>query len=148
MYQICRHIMSSGARCASPSLQGTPYCYYHTRQHKVVKTRPAPADGQLQLPILEDRSAVQLALSQVLSALASEKLDPKRAGLFLYGLQIASQNVERQYDIVPITAVQSMTHDADGEELAPEQRFCERPEDCVACREKEHCRHYLPTRRR
>ncbi len=48
------------------------------------------------MPELEDRTSIQLALQEILSLLASNNLDPKRAGLLLYGLQIASSNLPRQ----------------------------------------------------
>jgi hypothetical protein len=99
--------------------------------------------GALILPALEDRSSIQIALSQVLAALASEKLDPRRAGLFLYGLQIASQNVPEQV-IFPGDTVKSTTQTSEGEELAPETEVCERPDDCVDCPKKDECNDYKP----
>jgi hypothetical protein len=42
---------------------------------------------------LEDRASIQLSIAEVLSRLAANDLDPKRAGLLLYGLQIASCNL-------------------------------------------------------
>lgn len=143
MYQECRHIMPNGVRCHSPALRGTYYCYFHTRLHRLAAQGSGSAEP-LNLHVLEDRSAIQLALSQVLNALGSSKLDPRRAGLFLYGLQIASQNVERNVDIVPRTAVPSLTLTSDGEELAPEKSVCEPPEDCSTCDDRDDCEDYEP----
>src|SRR5207237_850244 len=42
-----------------------------------------------------DASSVQVALMQVLRGLARQQWDPRRAGLILYALQIASQNVKQ-----------------------------------------------------
>lgn len=54
----------------------------------------APAGGaQLCLPAIEDNASIQLALIEVLHALAAGQLDTRRASLLLYGLQVASQNV-------------------------------------------------------
>ena len=93
MSHECRHIMPYGAKCHAPALRGKPYCYFHTRLHRFAAEPPIAPDGALRLPILEDRSAIQIALAQVLDALCSFRLDPRRAGLLLYALQIASQNV-------------------------------------------------------
>jgi hypothetical protein len=48
---------------------------------------------RLQLPVLEDMHAVQIALTQVLDGLADDRIDPKRAGLMLYALQQAATNL-------------------------------------------------------
>ena len=119
MFNLCRHIMPSGAKCHTPALRGKPYCYFHTRLHKFTAAPPIEVDGNLRLGVLEDRSAVQIAVAQVLDALYSGRLDPRRAGLSLYGIQIVSQNVERNPLIIPVRTVESITHTDTGEELAP-----------------------------
>ncbi len=140
MYFECRHIMHNGARCHSPALRGKDYCYYHSHLHKRAKSSSArAADDPLSLPFLEDRSAIQVAVSQILDALGSAKLDPQRAGLLLYGLQIASQNVERNQDILPFKAVESISHSSEGDELAPELRICESSDDCSTCNQRITC---------
>ena len=156
MYFECRHIMPNGARCHSPALRDKNYCYYHTRLHRLaIPPKPAPANTPaatptpvipepLKLPILEDRSAIQVALSQVLDALGSSKIDPRRAGLFLYALQLASQNVERKQDILPFKAVQSVTLTPDGDELAPQLRICEPSDKCSTCDDRENCKEFDP----
>jgi hypothetical protein len=52
------------------------------------------------LPRLEDRHAIQVALSLIITALAQQRIDPKRAALLFYGLQIASTNA-RQLNPIP-----------------------------------------------
>ncbi len=95
----CRHIFTDGHRCGSPCLRSQDLCFYHHTAH----TRPPVPTVDLSqgehlaspftLPIPEDRSAIQQAIGEVLSRLASNQLDPRRAGLLLYGLQIASLNL-------------------------------------------------------
>ena len=97
MSHKCRHIMPNGAKCHAPALRGKPYCYFHTRLHRFAAEPPIPPTDP-PAPLLEDRSAIQIALAQVLDALCSSRIDPRRAGLFLYALQIASQNVARNLD--------------------------------------------------
>ena len=141
MYFECRHIKSNGSRCKSPALRGKPYCYFHARLHGPINS-PAPDGQTLELPLLEDRTSIQVALTRILSELGSAKLDTRRAGLFLYGLQIASQNVEREGDILPYDAVESITLTEDGDELAPEKRVCDSNDRCFNCRERNTCENF------
>lgn len=56
----------------------------------------AAAGGQpspLLLPTIEDHASIQLALIEVLHALAANEIETRRASLLLYGLQVAAQNV-------------------------------------------------------
>jgi hypothetical protein len=99
MYNECRHIFTSGKKCQSPALSDQNFCYFHSNTRK----RPAPANQPYQpyvepkeralaLPPLEDADAIQLALSDVILALAANRIDPRRARILIYGLQVASQN--------------------------------------------------------
>jgi hypothetical protein len=73
----------------------------------------------LDLPPLEDAVSIQLALIDVLQALAVNQLDTKRAGLLLYGLQVASANVQKMHR--PISdVVRSVTYTEEGTPLAPQ----------------------------
>ncbi|MES2393598.1 MAG: hypothetical protein V4555_18315, partial [Acidobacteriota bacterium] len=55
----------------------------------------AVQNAPLDLPPVEDTESIQLALIDVLQALAANQLDTKRAGLLLYGLQVASANAAK-----------------------------------------------------
>lgn len=72
----------------------------------------------LDLPPVEDTASIQLALIDVLQALAANQLDPKRAGLLLYGLQVASANAEKLS--ISRSAVRSVTFTEEGTPLAPQ----------------------------
>jgi hypothetical protein len=100
MYNECRHIFTSGKKCQSPALKDQSFCYFHSNTRK----RPAhknaayepyipPQDTAHNLPPLEDADAIQLAISDVVLALAANRIDPRRARILLYGLQVASQNI-------------------------------------------------------
>ncbi len=101
----CRHIKPDGHRCGSPSLRHEHFCYYHhtarrpgPRQPQVLTTAARKA-STFQLPSpadLSERSGVGLALGLVLHKIANNEVDPRRAGLLLYGLQIASVNLRRE----------------------------------------------------
>jgi hypothetical protein len=131
----CRHIFTDGHRCGSPTLLlETPtgnethedFCYYH---HTTRRPQPRargihedPTQTAFALPIPEDRSSIQAAIGQVLAHIAANTLDPRRAGLLLYGLQIAALNLpphprphplhERDEVPEPVTAI--VTHPTHG----------------------------------
>lgn len=46
----------------------------------------------LQLPAAQDHASIQLALTEIVQALAANRLNLRRAGRLLYGLQTASAN--------------------------------------------------------
>jgi hypothetical protein len=84
----------------------------------------APTEGSpahttpLDLPPAEDAESIQLALIDVLQALAANQIDAKRAGLLLYGLQVASANAGKIH--LPVGAVRSVTYTDEGTPLAPQ----------------------------
>ncbi len=114
MSHECRHIMPNGAKCQSPALRDKPYCYFHTRLHRFT-AGPIGVMESLRLPVLEDRSAIQ----------------------------IASQNVERKFDIIPSSTVESITLTDTGEELGPVEHICD-PDDCATCADRGTCEDYEP----
>jgi hypothetical protein len=93
----CRHIFTDGRRCASPCLRQEEFCYYHHTTRKPVENPRARRTRRstFDLPLPEDRSAIQSSIGEVLRRIASNDIDPRRAGLLLYGLQIASLNLPK-----------------------------------------------------
>jgi hypothetical protein len=93
----CRHIFTDGHRCGSPCLRGEDLCYYHhtTRKPVVDPEQRRGRRSTFDLPLPEDRSAIQHSIGEVLRRIASNDIDPRRAGLLLYGLQIASLNLPK-----------------------------------------------------
>jgi hypothetical protein len=96
----CRHIHAAGHQCGSPALRNEHFCYYHHTTR-----RPAPAAGKFRhldaaepfiLPVVEDRTSALLVASQLLSRIASNDLDPVRAGKLLYNLQIITALLPRE----------------------------------------------------
>jgi hypothetical protein len=92
----CRHIFTDGHRCGSICLRGEPFCYYHHTTRKPAPRKTFGSHASFDLPLPEDRSAIQASIGIILQRIASNDLDPKRAGLLLYGLQIASLNLPKQ----------------------------------------------------
>ena len=142
MLTECRHIKPNGRKCQAAALSGMPYCYFHARLHRMAHARRAAPADPLELPVLEDRAAVLLALTQVVEAMASSRLEPRRAGQFLYALQIAAQLVEPREFISSRDYVQTLTFTPDGDELGPEKRVCKCPDDCEDCSEQKDCEEY------
>jgi hypothetical protein len=93
----CRHIFTDGRRCSSPCLRQEEFCYYHHTTRKPVANprQRRSRRSTFSLPLPEDRSAIQSSIGEVLQRIASNDIDPRRAGLLLYGLQIASLNLPK-----------------------------------------------------
>ena len=92
----CRHIFTDGHRCGSICLRGEPFCYYHHTTRKPAPRQTLGKKSSFDPPLPEDRSAIQASIGIILQKIASNDLDPRRAGLLLYGLQIASLNLPKQ----------------------------------------------------
>jgi hypothetical protein len=122
MFQECRHIKASGTKCQAPALKGEKFCYFHTRSRsRAHASRHVEHWEAIEIPLLEDRSAIQRALSEVANAIANNRIDPKRAGPLLYSLQIASQNAKNQAEIIGGGfQVREVTQSEDGIDLGPE----------------------------
>jgi hypothetical protein len=137
----CRHIKTNGEKCHSVALQGKPYCFFHLRLHNTVAAARKPSkskDRPIDFTFTDSPAAIQLGVYQVLSALGSTSIDPRRAGLMLYALQVATQNVEHQSTGASRRPVHCMTQTAEGEEMGPE---CSGAlvSDCGKCDEFETC---------
>src|SRR5438552_10860342 len=131
----CRHIFTDGRRCASPCLPQEEFCDYpHPTRRPVANSRQRRTRrSTFNLPLPEDRSAIQASIGEVLQRIASNEIDPRRAGLLLYGLQIASLNLpkppaHRNAKPEPVELVEEITTDAELGILAPRAEVSERTE--------------------
>ena len=140
----CRHIFTDGRRCGSPCLRKPEghedFCYYHhtSRRPAHIIGRSRRRTTTFTLPLLEDRSAVQHSISQVLQKLAQNELDPRRAGLLLYGLQIASINLPPQKRLEPAkdeATVDEITTDPSHGTLAVDSELVPPPQEKNSARE-------------
>jgi len=119
----CRHIFADGHRCGSKSLRQENFCFYHYRSHKP-RLQPEYRDtlSTFDLPALEDRSAIQAAITLIAQRIANGCLDSKRAGLLLYAMQIASLNLPKpspKQSEVPFESVAEIELDDSGAMIAP-----------------------------
>ena len=123
-YLLCRHVRTNGRRCQAAALKDELWCYFHNKLHaRHRQVRPVgqgPGPGALDLPAIEDRDSVQVALSLVVSALAGGKLDEKRARAIFHGLTLAARNLT---DLMPLPTsdyrVSSYLPTLDGFAMAP-----------------------------
>jgi hypothetical protein len=123
-YDLCRHIHTNGTQCGSPALHRKPYCFFHDRLYQRHKDYRQPAQSSstdhIQLAPLEDRESIQVALSVIINALATGRLEPRRATALLYGLQLASSNAARlNLQPLPASVVRTARRSAEGLEIAP-----------------------------
>jgi hypothetical protein len=148
----CRHIFTDGHRCGSNSLRHEDFCYYH---HTTRRPKPAPdlyrdTQSSFDMPLPEDRSAIQSAIGLILQRIAAGCLDSKRAGLLLYGLQIASLNLpkasakpeapveeividDQNRALAPIHEILPSEREKTLEEFVMEHWYKEEPARCLAC---------------
>lgn len=95
--KTCNHFHENGKLCRSAAVTDRDYCYFHLsirgRRLKMARARARGERWHLELPPLEDLYAVQVALQQVLDAMADRHLDRHLGGLMLYGLQQAATNL-------------------------------------------------------
>lgn len=73
----------------------------------------------LQLPAPEDSASIQLALIEVIQALAADQIKPRRAGLLLYGLQVASANAKNVH--VHANSIRAISFTKEGIPLATQE---------------------------
>ena len=76
-------------------MQDNPFCWFHRNiRQRPKKEGPEPI---LELPTLEDTVSIQVALSDVIGALAAGRINAKSAGTLLYGLSIAGTNIRKTF---------------------------------------------------
>ncbi len=120
-----------------------PHCYFHMKLHHALhQQQAAPPSGsapgadaetRIDFPVIEDRAAVKLALSQVIQGLGANRLDFRRAGRILYRLQIAAQLAESKRYEATHDSVGDLAIGRSGEELGPAEYKCDKHDDCNKC---------------
>ena len=108
----CQHVMTNGEYCRAMALRDRRYCHFHLvhrgrqlrarHMHDVAASNGIGSEYmRMDMPVLEDANAIQMALSHVADAVMNHAVDPKRAGLVLYALQIATLNFRNGVDFRP-----------------------------------------------
>ncbi len=96
--QACEQIKLDGEPCRSAALRGKKFCYYHLHSGPPPKEVSNPGiipQVQFHLPLLDDATSIQATISLVCEHLLHRRLEPKKAGILLYALQVASSNLRR-----------------------------------------------------
>jgi hypothetical protein len=97
----CSHRKADGVLCGSPALRGQTLCYFHHRGHQrreqLARVRRRAETLRLHLPPLDTLWGVQVALAEVIDALAAHRIDPERAGAILFALQQASLHLREPH---------------------------------------------------
>ena len=95
----CSHRKSDGVVCGSPALRGKKLCYFHQRDHQrsqqLSRVRRRAETLLLHFPPLVTTQDVQLALFEVIDALAAQRIEPQRASALLFALQQASLHLRQ-----------------------------------------------------
>jgi hypothetical protein len=135
----CHYIRANGTHCKSPALKGAQLCFHHGRDSQRMKNflqaRGLKADDymngftklqeslnpelmeSLEIPALDDAASIQIAITNTVRAILFDHITDRKAGLALYGLQLAAMNLGR---------VQFATEDGDSiasEDPAPIDNF-------------------------
>ncbi|HEX3107388.1 MAG TPA: hypothetical protein VHQ22_23330, partial [Terriglobales bacterium] len=82
----CRWVRQDGTSCGSPQMKKHIYCFAH---RQMMEARALA----LALPAPEDANAIQIGIMRIQKALIEGTISTKMAGLLLYSMQLALQNV-------------------------------------------------------
>ena len=82
----CRWVRQDGTSCGSPQMKKHIYCFAH---RQMMEARALA----LSLPAPEDANAIQIGIMRIQKALIEGTISTKMAGLLLYSMQLALQNV-------------------------------------------------------
>ncbi|MGA9529846.1 MAG: hypothetical protein WBS24_17165 [Terriglobales bacterium] len=92
----CHHIKTNGTRCGSPALRTQRLCYFHHHNPPAcveVYENELNRSGELSLPVIEDPSSILVVVQRITELLLKRMIEPRTAGLLLYGLQIAATSI-------------------------------------------------------
>ena len=95
---LCEQKNHDGTPCKSLALRDKKYCHYHQvcgppqiDISNAIDLNPVYFD----LPLLDDATSIQGAITQVCERLLQKRIETKRAGILLYALQVAASNLGR-----------------------------------------------------
>jgi hypothetical protein len=89
--RTCSHRFIDGDTCGARPLRGEEYCHYHLRYQRSSN----PNDADYELPLLEDKDAVQVVVRDIMRGILKGDIDSSKGSLLLYAAQIASNNLAR-----------------------------------------------------
>jgi hypothetical protein len=143
----CNHILTNGQVCNAIPMRDSNFCYWHhkararrRRYERIGGPISMEANSGLELPLMEDANAIQVAIQEIMQAILDRRLDNKRAGLLLYSLQLASSNIR---NLTPLPADDGSRIDKIGSEdedvfndcIGSDDRDEQCHDDCRDCAE-------------
>jgi hypothetical protein len=90
----CVHLKKDGSNCGSPAVAGDALCYFHGDLR--AKRKSLEEAKGFNMPFLEDKLSIQMAVMHVCGLLANKTIDEKTARAMFCGLRIAQRNVESE----------------------------------------------------
>jgi len=95
----CQYIKADDSQCGAPALRDHHYCYFHQnwRESELRRIRglEQPSPFAAALPDCTDANAIQGALTEVIRLMLMDEIDDRRAGLLLYALQTACDDLDQ-----------------------------------------------------
>ena len=94
----CHHIKMNGTQCGSPAMRTERFCFFHLNTSPLnceVRSHDLRPDENFVLPVLEDATSIQLAISQVMAYLLRDYIDVKKARVLLTACKLAAYNLKR-----------------------------------------------------
>jgi hypothetical protein len=143
----CNHILTNGQVCNAIPMRDSNFCYWHhkararrRRYERIGGPISMEANSGLELPLLEDANAIQVAIQEIMQAILDRRIDNKRAGLLLYSLQLASSNIRNltplpKDDRPQIDKIGSDDEDIFNDCIGSDERDQECHDDCRDCAE-------------
>jgi len=102
----CHHALNSGEPCSAPAINGSSFCRHHDpdRPRKDVQARKRKSES-LELPDLDEKSSILVALSEVVHALAEHRIKCSEGKVLIAGLKLALQlMIEIEKDAAQVAA--------------------------------------------
>jgi len=96
--EACQQMKYNGEPCRAAALRGKKFCYYHLHAGPLpeqIENLAVIPKVQFHLPLLDDATSIQATITLVCEHLLHRRLEPKKAGIRLYALQVASSNLGR-----------------------------------------------------
>jgi hypothetical protein len=90
MFTECTHTHESGNTCKSPAVRGTNLCFHHT-QHENIKRQQPREYEPFELPYMNTKSDILVAVVEILTRLAQRRIKRSEADTLLCGLKLAAR---------------------------------------------------------
>jgi hypothetical protein len=87
----CQYTKTNGNGCGSPAVKDESFCYFHGEAR--TKRKAEEASTLHEMPVLEDKLSLQLAITRLCAQLASGSIDEKRGRVLLAALRLGQKNL-------------------------------------------------------